>query len=152
MANRTPEQTNGTDHGKSTKARKTSNKAASRPGTFDDVIAGAAPVVGDTARHLRALVTAALPDAAEGIYGGASVRIALYSHGGPNHVVCGIQPSGPRCLFYLHRINPEDAPELNFAGKGKHARHLEFTAPTDIPGEAITRLVLLSAERLESGE
>jgi len=122
-----------------------------RERTFDDLVASVEKPVRATALHLRKLVRAALgTKAEEAIYGGDQVALALYSVGGPGHVVCGIQPSGARCLFYLHRIGEADAKGLALRGRGKHARHLEFATTREVPDALLRRLVRLSAERLQA--
>jgi hypothetical protein len=122
--------------------------AAAKQPSFSDMLANFAPAVQQAADQLRQIVFAHLNGAEEGIYGGSKVRIALYSLGGSARVVCGIQPSGSRCLLYLHRIQPQDAPQLDFQGQGKHALHLEFASGESIPQAELARLLQLSASRL----
>jgi hypothetical protein len=117
--------------------------------TFDGMLASASESVRQTAVCLREVVFSTLVGAVESIYGGGKVGIALYSVGGTNRVICGIQPSRSHCLFYLHRVEAEDVSELKLSGKGKHARHIEFAASRDIPDQIIRCLLKLSLERLK---
>lgn len=123
--------------------------APAPPSPFDALLDGVAPSVRDTARHLRELALSTIDGLREGIYGHAPVMLALYSMGGPNTVVCGIQPRDGSCLFYLHRIEQDDVPDLTLAGVGKHARHLEFASPQSVPDKVLARLLKLSVKRLE---
>lgn len=118
------------------------------PSPFDALLAGAEAAVRETALHLREVALSTIEGLREGIYGHHPVMLALYSMGGPNTVVCGIQPGAGRCLFYLHRIDDPDAPELTLLGVGKTARHIEFTGKGSVPVPVIKRLLKLSAKRL----
>jgi hypothetical protein len=115
---------------------------------FDTLLDGLQPAVRDTAMHLRELALSTIEGLREGIYGHAPVMLALYSMGGPNTVVCGIQPRDGCCLFYLHRIEQDDVPDLTLAGVGKHARHLEFASPRSVPDKVLAGLLKLSVKRL----
>ena len=95
------------------------------------------------------LALATIEGLREGIYGQPPVMLALYSMGGPNTVVCGIQPRDGSCLFYLHRIEQDDVPDLSLAGVGRHARHLEFASPKSVPDKVLAGLLKLSVKRLE---
>jgi hypothetical protein len=97
---------------------------------------------------LEALVDKTLPEATGNAYGGAKVRLKLFSIGGSQHVVCGVQPRDGACLFYLHHIRPEDSKVLTIEGQGKHALHVRLTELTPAIGKELARLVTLSAKRL----
>lgn len=107
---------------------------------FDDLVAGYAAPLQDVCRAVRGLVRATLPEATEGVYGGAKVGLALYAVAGGKTVICGIQPSGDDCLFYLHNLKPDDSPRLKLEGQGKHARHVKLRA---VDGETRAELVAL---------
>lgn len=111
--------------------------------TFEDLLTGHSAPLQDVCRGLRGLLQAALPEAVEGIYGGTKVGLALYAVGDGKQVICGIQPSGDDCLFYLHYLKPEDSPRLKLEGQGKHARHVRVRI---LSGE--TRAELISLVRL----
>jgi hypothetical protein len=122
--------------------------AGRRPGrTFDDLLAGHTAPLREVCGRLRDLVTATLPGAVEGVYGGAKVGVALYAVGGGKTVVCGIQPSGDDCLFYLHHLKPEDSPRLKLEGRGKHALHVRVTTLDDATGAELVSLVQLALSR-----
>jgi len=119
------------------------------PQDFTAVFALVSPEASALASQLRSTIQAALPEADENVSGGAKVQVVLYSIGGPNRVICGLQHSGPKCFLYLHRIQAEDVPEYPLQGKGKHAKRLNFTHDNPPDGQVITRLLKLSAARLE---
>lgn len=128
------------------KAKKPVAKTEGAKRTFDDLLANHPAPVQELCRTLRGLVQETLPQAVEGIYGGAKVGLALYSVGDANKVVCGIQPSGDDCLFYLHDLQPEDSPRLKLEGKGKHALHVRIkTMSRETRSELATLLRLASS-------
>ncbi len=116
--------------------------------SFEDVFQPVDSAVKTTARELRAIVRDAIPDIEETVVGGSKVQLVLYSSGGSDRLVCGIQPSRDRCLFYLHRVTPEDVPEYKLGGRGKHAKHIAFTQRAEVIDGVIRRLLNLSVERL----
>jgi hypothetical protein len=74
-----------------------------------------------------------LEDIDENIIGGAKVKLALYSRGGKNNVLCGIQEgSEESCMFFVHHIDELDHKRLKFSGKGKHAKRIKFMSIEDI--------------------
>ncbi|MDO1500495.1 hypothetical protein Q2T40_10180 [Winogradskyella maritima] len=74
----------------------------------------------------------------EQIYGGAKVKLALYSRDGKNNVLCGIQEScAASCLLYVHHIDSIDHERLKFSGKGKHAKRLKFNDVKEINEEDV---------------
>jgi hypothetical protein len=126
--------------GRSKKAAPAAGKAGSVR-RFEDLLAGASPRAAGTARRLRAVVREILPGYEENIYGGAKTSIALFSHGGPNRVLCGIQASGEDCLFYVHHAFHLSHPEIKFDGKGKHARHIRYASAADVKREPLACLL-----------
>ncbi len=128
-------------------AKPASKAAAGKPQTFADVLAAHTPEVRRIAERLRELVRGALPDAHEGIYGGAKVAMALYTLEHENDVVCAIQPAAGRCMLYIHRVGAEDAPDLRLYGKGKANRHIKFHGVEEINPEPILTLLKLSVAR-----
>lgn len=128
---------------KKTRSRKAA-LAQGKPGSvrrFEDLLDGASPQAAQTARRLREVVREVLPGYDENIYGGAKTSIALYSHGGPNRVLCGIQSSGDDCLFYIHHAFHLSHPEIQFDGKGKHARHIRYASPAEVRREPLAWLL-----------
>jgi hypothetical protein len=133
-----------------TSRKKTTAKATRRKRSFEDLLAGHIASTQAVCRALRGLVQATLPQAEEGIYGGAKVGLALYSLGDGKKVVCGIQPTGDECLFYLHYLKPENSPRLKLEGKGKHALHIRITILNDETSAELASLLRLAAS--SSGE
>lgn len=67
---------------------------------------------------IRDSVQAIFPHAQEGFYGGAKVKMVLYSIESPNQVICGIQTGKEdSCILYVHHINELNHPRLAFGGK-----------------------------------
>jgi len=116
--------------------------------TFDEVFENVDSAIADTARRLRKVVLEEVPDVKETVIGGAKVQNVLYYSGDSTSIVCGIQPSGERCLFYLHRLTPEDVPEYYLSGKGKHSNHIAFGGPDEVKNAVIKRVIGLSVKRL----
>lgn len=128
-------------------AQQKSKTAASQPQTFSDVLAPQKPEIRRIAERLREIVRDVLPDAHEGIYGGAKVRMALYSLEDENDVVCAIQPAADRCMLYVHRVTADDSPDLKLEGKGKSNRHVKFRGADEVEPEPIRALLELSVAR-----
>lgn len=120
--------------------------AAPKPAVGD----GAAPAVQALVAELEALVAKTLPEAIGNAYGGAKVRLKLFSIGGTQHVVCGVQPRDGACLFYLHHIRTEDSKVLTIEGQGKHALHVRLTELTPAIRKELARLIKLAANRLKT--
>ncbi len=119
-------------------------EAASR--TFDDVIRPHPKKTQAMAKRLRKLVMDVLANPEEQIVGGAKVGLALYTDGETNSVMCGVHPSGDKCLLYVHHIADLDHPRLKLEGEGKRARHIKFRSVDDILDEDV-RWVLSEVEK-----
>lgn len=117
------------------------------PRNFENCFRGQPPGLLSLGRAVRELVLEALPEATESIHGGSKVGLALYSVSGGKTVVCGIQPSGGDCLFYIHHLSPEDSSSLKLEGKGKHARHLRISALHGPTVDALKALIRLARSR-----
>ena len=130
---------------RSTSKAGTANSA--RPRTPADVFDSQPAAVRQLAHQLRQLIFQTLPDLTEAAYGGAKVRLTLFSLGSPSNVVCGIQPCAGGCLFYFHHILPKDSSILKIEGQGKHARHVKVEALDRSMTEEIRRLLLLARSR-----
>ena len=129
--------------------RRTDNKKGrTSMKTFDEVFENVDSAIADTARKLRKVALKEVPDVEETVVGGAKVQNVLYYSGDSTRIVCGIQPSGKRCLFYLHRVAPEDVPEYHLGGKGKHSKHLAFDGQDEVNNAVIKRVIGLSVKRL----
>lgn len=112
------------------------------PATFDDLVEPMPENVRRNARDLRLLITEALPDAEENIYGGKKMGNSLYSIGGPNNVVCGLQPTERTCKLFVHGWRNLQDLGLRLEGSGKNARHVKVDAVTDENRDLLTNLVL----------
>jgi homoserine kinase len=76
------------------------------------------------------------------IYGGAKVKLVLYSRNGKNNVLCGIQEgSNESCMLFVHHVDEINHERLKFSGKGKHAKRIKFNAIDDIIEEDIKWLL-----------
>lgn len=117
-----------------------------KPTTFEEIVAPFDPDVQATAEALRALIRETLPDFDENIYGGLSVANALYSRGGPNHVVCGIQPARDHCKLYVHHVADVRRDGIRIEGSGKNVRHVKVRKAD---GETVNLLgwLLIEARR-----
>ena len=78
------------------------NYPQSGPTTFSDLVEPLPKDMRDVATRFRAIVKAALPSADEAVSGGAKMGMALYSIGGANNVICGIQPTETMCKVFFH--------------------------------------------------
>jgi hypothetical protein len=121
-------------------------KAATATRTFDDVIRPHPKKTQAMAKRLRKLVLKALANPEEQIVGGAKVGLALYTDGETNSVMCGVHPSGDKCLLYVHHIADLKHPRLKLEGEGKRARHIKFHSIKDIKDEDV-RFVLSEVEK-----
>lgn len=117
------------------KAAKT--KSTGKTGTFEELFSGASPEVRAIAERLRAIVYEVLPNATELVYTGGW-KIALFRE--PTEV-CGIQPAGDRCNFYLTHGAHLDDPDGLLEGTGKSIRHVKVRSADAIPAEGIQRLI-----------
>lgn len=98
---------------------------------------------------LRSIVREVFPKAEEGYYGGAKVKLVLYSQGGQNNVLCGIQEGKDNsCLLYVHHLDKIEHERLKFTGKGKHAKQVRFESPEVIIVEDIEWLLNRVEERV----
>jgi hypothetical protein len=127
--------------------RKAGTANSARPRTPADVFDSQPAAVRQLAHQLRQLIFRTLPDLTEAAYGGAKVRLTLFSLGSPTNTVCGIQPGAAGCLLYFHHIVPEDSSILKIEGQGKHARHIKIEALDRPMTDEIRRLLLLARSR-----
>jgi len=100
------------------------------------------PEVLPTASKLRSIVCDVFPKSDEGYYGGAKVKLVLYSQDGANNVLCGIQEGKDHsCFLYVHHLDKIEHDRLKFSGKGKHAKQVRFDSPQAIIEEDIVWLL-----------
>mgnify|MGYP006282752155 CR=1 FL=1 len=94
------------------------------------------------AQELQAIVRKVFPNAEEGYYGGAKVKLVLYSQGGSKNVLCGIQEGKHNSsLLYVHHLDKIEHERLKFSGKGKHAKQVRFDSIEAIIDEDIEWLL-----------
>lgn len=94
---------------------------------------------------LRKLVYESFPDIEESIVGGAKVKLALYSKGGKDKVLCGIQEAkGDTCMLYVHHVDSISHDRLKFSGSGKHAKRIKFSDVKEIINDDIAWLLSLA--------
>lgn len=105
-------------------------------GTFDDLVRGCDPEVQEIARRLQALVFEVIPDAEEVTY--LRWRITLYKK---RTEICGIQPAGDRCNFYLTKGAYLHDPEGILEGTGKLIRHVKVRSVVGTAAESIRELL-----------
>lgn len=83
--------------------------------------------------RLKEIIEHSLEGIEMNIYGGAKVKLALFSRNGTNNVLCGIQEgSKESCMLYVHHLQQIDHERLQFSGKGKHSKRIKFTKLEDI--------------------
>jgi len=76
------------------------------------------------------------------VYGGAKVKLALFSRNGTNNALCGIQEgSNESCMLYIHHVDEVNHERLKFSGKGKHAKRVKFETVEDIREDDIRWLL-----------
>ncbi|KAA3643104.1 MAG: DUF1801 domain-containing protein [Chloroflexi bacterium] len=119
----------------------------SSPKAFEDTLDGKPDFVQTVAKQMRQLVREELANADEGIYGGKAVQNVLYSIGGPNNVICGIQPGKDKVIFYIHNITEADSDAIKLEGKGKTNRHVKLTELDGDTEKELRRLLQLSKTR-----
>ena len=134
--------------GKKPAAARAQSPARAVTPTFASLLDPYPNAIRAVATRLRGLVYEVAPTACEGIYGGRKVGIALYAVAEGGNVFCGIQPSGTRCLLYVHNVAQADCEVLPMAGKGRRARHVEFEASNEIQAEAVRELLRTAVQRV----
>jgi hypothetical protein len=126
---------------------KRSAQKSVRPKFPAEAFRGQPAAIRTLAQALRKLTLGMRPKLTENAYGGAKVRLTLYSLGPPADVVCGIQPAKDGCLFYLHQVRPEDSTIVKICGQGKHARQIRISSLPPAIARELRRLVALAMER-----
>ena len=91
---------------------------------------------------LRELILNHFTDIEESVHGGAKVKLTLYTRGGKNNVLCGIQEGKEdSCMLYVHHVESIKHERLKFSGSGKHAKRIRFTNISEIIDEDIRWLL-----------
>lgn len=98
--------------------------------TFDTLIEGKPEHLQKVAMQLKGLALRVDKLINEQIYGGIKSKVALYSKGGADNVLFGIQLNEKYCILYLHHTETADTMTLKIEGDGKHAKHVKITAMT----------------------
>ena len=97
---------------------------------------------------LRELILLFFSDIEESIIGGGKVKLALYSRGGKNNLLCGIQEGkNDSCMLYVHHLLEISHERLKLGGKGKHSRQIKFNREEEINEEDIKWLFGLIDEK-----
>ena len=97
---------------------------------------------------LRELILLFFSDIEESIIGGAKVKLALYSRGGKNNLLCGIQPGkDDSCMLYVHQVQAISHERLKLIGKGKHSKQIKFNQADEINEDDINWLFGLINEK-----
>lgn len=93
---------------------------------------------------LREIVCESFSDIDESIVGGAKVKLALYSRGRKDQVLCGIQEGkGETCMLYVHHVDSITHDRLKFSCKGKYAKRIKFSDVKEIINDDIIWLFSL---------
>jgi hypothetical protein len=98
-------------------------------------------------KKLREIISDYFDDLEENAYGGAKVKLTLYSRGNLQNVLCGLQEgSEDSCMLYVHHVEEIDHERLKFSGKGKNAKRIKFHSPEEVIEEDIKWLLSLVDE------
>lgn len=100
------------------------------------------------ALELRRIVRETLPSADEAVSGGAKIAMALYNIGGPNRVVCGIQPTAGLCKLFFHNWQAIKDAGYRVEGSGANARHVKIRSVEEIAPERIADMVRIASAAL----
>ena len=111
---------------------------------FSEILRGVPDSIREVALALRRQVLLTLPDASEAIGGGDRIRMALYSIGGPNNVVCGIQPTASACKLFLHGWQVLVQSGFRLEGSGKHARHIKLRDVSELERLEVARMISIA--------
>ena len=97
---------------------------------------------------LRELILLFFSDIDESIIGGMKIKLALYSRGGKNNLLCGIQQGkDDSCMLYVHHVLAITHERLKLIGKGKHSKQIKFNQVDEINEEDIKWLFGLIDEK-----
>ena len=110
-------------------------------GTFHDLFDPCSPEVQAIAQQLRELIMELIPDAQETVYLGW--KIALYKK---TTEICGIQPAGDRCNFYLTKGAYLRDSQGILEGTGKSIRHVKVRSVVGLAAEGIRDFIKQALE------
>lgn len=119
----------------------------SPPETFEELIEPYDREVRETAEWLRSLILESFPELEERVYGGTKVANALYSVESPDSVALGLQPGQRLVKLFVHDPEQLGQPPFKLEGRGKHMRHIKFTAPPQDQREALVALMRIPVQR-----
>ncbi|NNC50286.1 MAG: DUF1801 domain-containing protein [Flaviramulus sp.] len=98
--------------------------------------------------RLRELILSFFLEIDESIIGGTKIKLALYSRGGKNNLLCGIQQGkNDSCMLYVHHVLEISHERLNLIGKGKHSKQIKFNNLDEINEKDINWLFGLIDEK-----
>lgn len=116
------------------------------PTTFEELLQPHPADVREVATRLRAIVEDTVPDADEAVSGGSKMGMALYSVGGANNVVCGIQPTENTCRLFFHGWEHLENSGYRLDGSGKNARHVKIRSSQELDPDEIANMIELADE------
>jgi len=74
--------------------------------------------VKEMAVRLKEIIIDQFEDIEENILGGAKVKLVLFTRGGSNNVLCGIQEGSKNsCMLYVHHLEQISHPRIKFSEK-----------------------------------
>ncbi|MDX1555936.1 MAG: DUF1801 domain-containing protein [Xanthomonadales bacterium] len=114
------------------------------PTRFSELIEPLPKEIGAIATRLRGIIRKALPDADENVSGGARFGMALYSIGGVNNVICGIQPTADMCKLFFHEWQALKDAGYRLEGSGKHARHVKVRGMDEVDADRLVEMIRLA--------
>ena len=115
------------------------------PESFEELLAPIPLELRRTAEWIRQLIHDEFPQLEETLHGGTKVAMALYSVGGQS-VVLGIEPGLHYVKLYLHHPDRLGKTQFRLEGRGKHMRHIKFTAPPEDRREELIALARIPVE------
>jgi hypothetical protein len=122
------------------------NYPPSGPTSFDELLEPIPEGICDIAIRFRTLVKDAIPDVDEAVSGGAKMGMALYSIGGANNAVCGLQPTENMCRLFFHGWKRLEEAGYRLEGSGKHARHIKIRALEELDAKQVADMIKIAAE------
>lgn len=101
------------------------------------------PEIKELGEEIRKEILDALPKAEENVYGGKKVGNVLYSVGGKNHVVCGMQPQEKFIRVFFHNWEKLKDAGYQVEGSGKNARHVKIESLSDLDNLELKKMINL---------
>ncbi len=102
------------------------------PQSYSELFEPFSEEIKELGKVIRSKIIFALPEADENVYGGKKVGNSLYSIGGENNVVCGIQPQMNFVRVFFHNWERLKDAGYSVVGSGKNARHVKIKKKSDL--------------------